>query len=467
MHLILISPPLSVAVFDVLLPAKSDAYPILLPQPPAYTPALFPSAELALRLAAPSTFVTTCEPTTQRNTTGDEASETSEEELQSLVALSSCNYPLINLLTAPSDGALLGRHNISDAVKERLPLLIESGEAGNDRGESSSSQQGRDGKSAPTSPARDTTTLRDSKSHISDDSSVDNNSWERQLPGFDSLGHAKSFDWWKWVSVFAVFFMTGTLARIGVLRLRRWRAQQLPKEKFALHAAPAAREAETMTDDKSTSVPTLGDAIDTTGSTGTLNDTENPPKTSPDASGGKALQMTPIMPRTSESGERNKLPTVSPGQESGDLPQRTFKKRRRKRGKGKGKGKTDEAESEEELDGDQKQRIDSSPERSPKLLKNSLQLEVDAKPLAIQTLGPAIGAETGIIKRKDVLAKLNGLTVSDDVLGKSCQYGIDYMCLIKHPGGLKDMAHKAQSCSKAYFKDALWPSNGLSRIIFP
>jgi hypothetical protein len=464
---LLISPSFSVAVFDVLLPAKSDAYPILLPQPPAYTPALFPSAELALRLAAPSTFVTTCEPTTQRNATEDEASETSEQELQSLVALSSCNYPLINLLTAPSDGALLGRHNISDAVKERLPLLIESGETRNNRGESVSSQQGRDGKSAPTSPARDATTLRDSRSHISDDSSIDNNSLERQLPRVDSLERTKSFDWWKWVSVFAVFFMTGTLARIGVLRLRRWRAQQLPKEKVALHPVLAVRQAEPVTNDKPTSVPTLGEAIDATRPTGILNDTENSQKTSPDASGGKALQMTPITPRTSESAERNKLPTLSPGQESEDLPQRTFKKRRRKRGKGKGKGKLEYADSDEELDGEQKQRMDSSPERSPKLLKNGLQLEVDAKPLAAQTLGAAIGAETGIIKRKDVLAKLDGLTVSDDVLGEFCRYGVDFMLLIVNSRDLQDMARKALSCSKAYFKDVPWLSNGSSPIIFP
>lgn len=412
-------------MFDVLLPAKSDAYPILLPQPPAYTPALFPSAELALRLAAPSTFVTSCEPTNHGNFTKDEASETSEQELQSLVALSSCNYPLINLLTAPSEGKLLGRHNISDAVKERLPLLIESGETRSTPGEVNSSQKGQDGNSVPTSPARDTTTLRGPNSHISDGNSVDNNSLK--LPGLDSLGRAASFDWWKWVSVFAVFFMTGTLARIGILRLRRWKAQQLREEKFTTTAITAVPESKLTTDDRPTVVPALGEKIGVTGSSVLLNGAEDPKNNSPDALGGNALQVTPITPGTSESLGSIKLPAVSPGQESEDLPQRAFKKRRRKRGKGKGKGKSgyEDGESDEEHDIDHKKRSTSSPEHSPKSVKNGLQLEVDARSPVTQPLGAAIATENNIFKRKDAIARMDGLAVSDDVLGKLQQSRVD------------------------------------------
>lgn len=406
----------SVAVFDVLLPAKPEAYPILLPQPPAYTPALFPSAELALQLAAPSTFVTTCEPTNQGNASEGKAPEDSEQELQSLVALSSCNYPLINLLTAPSDGSLLGRHNISDAVKERLPLLIESGESATTPGESSAQQQSRIG--APTSPARDASTLRGPGGQVAGGDTNDNNSLRRQLPGTDAIGLATSFDWWKWVSVFAVFFMTGTLARIGILRLRRWKAQQVRKEKSVPKVLAAIPEAETPIDDKNAIVPALGEVIGASTSSQPHVEVESQQSRSPDA-GGNALDVYPNTPGSLESLGQNKLPTISPGQESEDLPQRTFKKRRRKRGKGKGKGKSgyEDGESDDEVDNEHKQGSNGSPERSPRLLKNGgLQLEVDAKSLKTQTLGLTTGGST--IKRKDTVLKLDGLKVSDDVLGK-------------------------------------------------
>ncbi|GHJ84180.1 hypothetical protein NliqN6_0582 [Naganishia liquefaciens] len=409
---------MGVAVFDVLLPAKSEAYPILLPQPPAYTPALFPSAELALQLAAPSTFVTTCEATSQGNATDEPTTETPEQELQSLVALSSCNYPLINLLTAPSDGSLLGRHNISDAVKERLPLLIESGESQTTSRRSSHNQQTRDG--APTSPARDTPSLRRRSGHPAAVDTNDNNSVEKQLPGTDAIGVTVSFDWWKWVSVFAVFFMTGTLARIGILRFRRWKTQQLRKEQSALKVLAPVSATDTSNDVSKMINSTQGEVIGGSTSSGSNVVSEDLHSITPHA-GENVLDVTPVTPGTSESLKSNKLPTISPDQELEDLPQRTFKKRRRKRGKGKGKGKSgfDDGESDEEVDPDQKQGLNGSPERSPTLTKNGLQLDVDAKSLNTQI--PDVATGDLEVKRKDVIAKLEGLKVSDDVLGYGSQ----------------------------------------------
>lgn len=433
----------------MLLPAKSEAYPILLPQPPAYTPALFPSAELALQLAAPSTFVTTCEPTNQGNSSEEKAPQDSEQELQSLVALSSCNYPLINLLTAPSDGSLLGRHNISDAVKERLPLLIESGESATTSGESSAQQQSHIG--APTSPARDASTLRGSSGQVAGRDTNDNNSLRSQLPGTDTIG-LTTFDWWKWVSVFAVFFMTGTLARIGILRWRRWKAQQLRQEKSVPKVLAAVPEAETSIDGRKAIIPALGGVIGASTSSQPHVEVASQQIRSPDA-GGNVPDVHPITPGSLESLGQNKLPTISPGQESEDLPQRTFKKRRRKRGKGKGKGKLgyEDGESDDEVDNEHRQGSNGSPERSPRLLKNGgLQLEVDAKSLETQTLGLTTGGST--IKRKETVPRLDGLKVSDDVLGKLTLVRTMSWPLIQVLS-MQDTALKGLSCLKEYFRD--------------
>jgi hypothetical protein len=348
-----------VAVFDVLLPAKQNAYPILLPQPPAYAPALFPSAELALRLAAPSTFVTTSDP----------AAATNDTDLSHLVALSSCNYPLINLLTSQaSEGTLLGRHNISDAVNERLPLLIESGEAKEE-----------------TRSAQPTSANPSVSPHALDNVS-------RGISAGDLPQHG-TFDWWKWVSVFAVFFMTGTMVRVGWLRARRWRARRGIKVDFAL---------EMKEKQQGVAVPVLEKAIAVGGSKNA-----EPSATAGGQDTPHVSLSAPVTPASSTI-ENGRLPAMSPGQESEDLPQRTGKKRRRKRGKGKGKGvKPDDEGSEEDDDA-------GGEALSPGQGRNGLLLE------ALVPLEPVAGvvvAEKTVVKRKEAAQKMDGLTVSDDVLG--------------------------------------------------
>lgn len=369
-------------MFDVLLPAKQNAYPILLPQPPAYTPALFPSAELALRLSEPSTFVTSCDPS-------PDAREAEDGDLSNLVALSSCNYPLINLLTSQaSDGTLLGRHNISDAVNERLPLLIESGE-------SAAQEDSNSSRPHPTSPNPSVA----SPHGVPHDSTLDNISARGQVggTGFPAAG---TFDWWKWVSVFAVFFMTGTIVRIGLLRLRRWRARRGIKVNLAPEREEKVQEERR--------VPVLGQAIagdsanlalDAVDGQASLNDTEM-----------SAAPVTPV----SSIVEHNRLPTLSPGQESDDLPARTGKKRRRKRGKGKGKGIKAGGEDGDSDEDDEAVGVEGM-DKSPGVLKNGLQLETA---LPVEPVD-AINREKTAVRRKEAMQKMDGLTVSDDVLGKS------------------------------------------------
>ncbi|KAJ9102214.1 hypothetical protein QFC20_005043 [Naganishia adeliensis] len=340
---------MGVAVFDVLLPAKQNACPILLPQPPAYTLALFPSAELALRLSAPSTFVTSCDPS-------PDASEAEDADLSNLVALSSCNYPLINLLTSQaSDGTLLGRHNISDA-----------------------------------------------------DSTLDNVSARGQQLGGTDFPAAATFDWWKWVSVFAVFFMTGTIVRIGLLRLRRWRARRGIK----VNLAP---EREEKVQEERVAVPVLGPAIAVDDSTEPVPhavDDEQAP-----SNGTATLPAPPVTPASSIA-DQNRLPALSPGQESDDLPARTGKKRRRKRGKGKGRGvKAGDEDGDSDEDDEAAVGGEGAADKSPGALRNGLQLETALPAEPVDT----VNREKTAVRRKETVQKMDGLTVSDDVLGYGSQ----------------------------------------------
>lgn len=377
-------------MFDVLLPAKQNAYPILLPQPPAYTPALFPSAELALRLSAPSTFVTSCDPS-------PDASEAEDADLSNLVALSSCNYPLINLLTSQaSDGTLLGRHNISDAVNERLPLLIESGESTTQEDSNSSRPRAQ-----PTSPNPSSVS---NPHRVPEDSTLDNVSARGQQLGGTDFPAAGTFDWWKWVSVFAVFFMTGTIVRIGLLRLRRWRARRGIK----VNLAP---EREEKVQEERVAVPVLGPAIAVDDSTEPVpHAVEDGQAPSNDTA---TLPAPPVTPASSIA-DQNRLPALSPGQESDDLPARTGKKRRRKRGKGKGRGvKAGDEDGDSDEDDEAAVGGEGAVDKSPGALRNGLQLETALPAEPVDT----VNREKTAVRRKETVQKMDGLTVSDDVLG--------------------------------------------------
>lgn len=370
-------------MFDVLLPAKQHAFPILLPQPPAYPPSLFPSAELALRLAAPSTFVTTSSPTS--------TTTVNDTDLSHLVALSSCNYPLINLLTSQaSEGTLLGRHNISDAVNERLPLLIESGADSSTQDSSRSAQ--------PTSPNPSVSP------HTLDNISSRSISAPGDAP-LPTQGRG-TFDWWKWVSVFAVFFMTGTIVRVGWLRVRRWRARRAIK--VDLGKAVKGEVRGELASAERVVVPVLEKAVTVDGAQTSIPEV----KTDPSVDAATPLLAAPVTPASSKA-EQSRLPAMSPGQESDELPQRTGKKRRRKRGKGKGKGVRAAGEDGGESEEDDEAGGEAM---SPGQGKNGLLLEAL---VPLEPVDGAVVAERTATKRKDAVQKMDGLTVSDDVLGMS------------------------------------------------
>ncbi|KAI5454087.1 bifunctional endoribonuclease/protein kinase ire1 [Naganishia albida] len=376
---------MGVAVFDVLLSAKQHAFPILLPQPPAYPPSLFPSAELALRLAAPSTFVTTSNPTS--------TTTVNDTDLSHLVALSSCNYPLINLLTSQaSEGTLLGRHNISDAVNERLPLLIESGDDSSTQDSSRSAQ--------PTSPNPSVSP------HTFDNISSRSISAPGDAP-LPTQGRG-TFDWWKWVSVFAVFFMTGTIVRVGWLRVRRWRARR--GIKVDLGKAVKGEVRGELASAERVVVPVLEKAVTVDGAQTSIPEV----KTDPSVDAATPLLAAPVTPASSKA-EQSRLPAMSPGQESDELPQRTGKKRRRKRGKGKGKGVRAAGEDGGESEEDDEAGGEAM---SPGQGKNGLLLEAL---VPLEPVDGAVVAERTATKRKDAVQKMDGLTVSDDVLGYGSQ----------------------------------------------
>jgi hypothetical protein len=209
-----------------------------------------------------------------------------------------------------------------------------------------------------------------------------------------------AFDWWKWVSVFAVFFMTGTIVRIGLLRLRRWRARRGIKVNLAPEKEEKGQEERR--------VPVLGQAI--AGDSASL---------APDAVDGQAASNdtatlpAPVTPALTTA-DHNRLPTLSPGQESDDLPARTGKKRRRKRGKGKGKGVKTGGEDGDSDEDDEAVGVEGM-DKSPGVLKNGLQLETT---LPVEPVDAANREKTAV-RRKEAMQKMDGLTVSDDVLGKS------------------------------------------------
>lgn len=406
----------SVAVFDVLLPAKPNAYPILLPQPPAYPPALFPNADLALRLSAPSTFVTSCKPLAQA-TSDEEAGNVDEVDLQDLVALSSNNYPLINLLTTPAtEGSLLGRHNISEAVRERLPLLIESGQPEDTTAEGNTSQPGSD-------PAL---TLRNEKSTASDSitrpverSKGDNTSSERDAYAFGLRRRATGFDWWKWVSVFAVFFMTGTLARVTLKGVRHWRHTKIDNSDLSLRSvAVNGRAKEPLLDSLHMPVPVLADGSQPMAAVGTLASTSRPEDSITIGTEGATPSADPAQATSDSTALKPGSDMPSPGQDSDELP-RTIKRRTRrgKRGKGgkrRGVASIDGAESD---DGQDDADGADALGLSPKEVKIAMPTAIAA------VLPPANGdvAEANVnsvAKRPRSTQKKDGLIVTEDVLGK-------------------------------------------------
>lgn len=107
-----------VSVFDVLLPAGPGSKPILLPQPPAYLPTLFPDSQNNLQLMGlpPSALVHQL-PVAQ--------GEDESIEEQGFFIMSSANHPLVGYAPRAQKGSLLGGHVVQEAVSERLPPLID------------------------------------------------------------------------------------------------------------------------------------------------------------------------------------------------------------------------------------------------------------------------------------------------------------------------------------------------------
>lgn len=397
----------SVAVFDVLLPAKPNAYPILLPQPPAYPPALFPNADLALRLSEPSTFVTSCKPL-------DQSTENSKEpEPEDLVALSSNNYPLINLLTTQaSEGGLLGRHNISEAVRERLPLLIESGQPKDSTSDSNTSERGSD---VPMTPEDDRNAAQDSIARAADRSQGGNMSSDRVTDVLSLRRSARGFDWWKWVSVFAVFFMTGTLARVTLKSVRHWKHTKIDNSDLSLNSVAIGVKAKGPLLEP---MPVLADTSQVMDATETLTRKSLPDDVIATGTDGATPAAAEVPPDSDQHASKAVTNMPSPGQDSDELPRTTRRKTRRgKRGKGgkrRGVASIDGAESDDGQDD-----VDGleGPRSSPKEAKIDMpaELTVISPPLN----GDAIGAKSNVtVKRPRTVQKKDGLIVSEDVLGK-------------------------------------------------
>ncbi|KAJ9120815.1 hypothetical protein QFC22_002749 [Naganishia vaughanmartiniae] len=405
---------MGVAVFDVLLPAKPNAYPILLPQPPAYPPALFPSADLALRLSAPSTFVTSCKLPDQ-STPDDEAGNLVEPDLQDLVALSSTNYPLINLITSQaSEGGLLGRHNISDAVRERLPLLIESGQSKDATAESNTSQRGTD---APLASQEGGNAASDSITRPVERPNRGNMSSERVKDVLGLRQRATGFDWWKWVSVFAVFFMTGTLARVTLKGVRQWKHTKIDAD-LSLRSAPVnVRVKEPLLDNVHPPIPVLATVINTMDVAATLARTSLPV----DGSATSTGVATEVLAQSDQTAPNTVADMPSPGQDSEELPRTTRRKTRRgKRGKGgkrRGAASIDGAESE---DGQDDAEGVEGLRMSPRQVKIDMPTETAAvSPPANGDIADAKSSVTA--KRPRSTQKKDGLIVSEDVLGYGSQ----------------------------------------------
>lgn len=110
---------LAVSVFDVLLPTAPGSQPILLPQPPAQIPNLFPSTEAQLEVASlpPSTYLA---PANMVDTSWNQSSLA-----EGVFAMSSENYPLVNFAPRAKKNDLVGSHVIVEAIKERMPYLLD------------------------------------------------------------------------------------------------------------------------------------------------------------------------------------------------------------------------------------------------------------------------------------------------------------------------------------------------------
>lgn len=140
-------------MYDVLLPTVLGAQPILLPQPPAYVPTLFAQEHLNVQLLSmpPATYITAL-PAPHRAVTeaGADASGAADDadaiggpapflegeaarnlSAVDVFAMSSDHCPLLVLAPRHKPDELLGGHVVQDAVRERIPYLLDQG---NDRG---------------------------------------------------------------------------------------------------------------------------------------------------------------------------------------------------------------------------------------------------------------------------------------------------------------------------------------------
>ena len=120
----------AVSVFDVLRPEAPGSKPILLPQSPPYLPTLMlePQQNLQLMSLSPSAFVHEI-PVGAETPNGN-----IDNDLQSqgFFIMSSSNHPFVGYAPRAQDGALLGGHEIQEAVSERLPPLIDPAPEPND-----------------------------------------------------------------------------------------------------------------------------------------------------------------------------------------------------------------------------------------------------------------------------------------------------------------------------------------------
>lgn len=125
---------LAVSVFDVLLPTAHGSQPILLPQPPAHVPALFPSSQHNLELSSlpPATYLAPANMVDTTNLGWTPSLDVQQPPTppphtlaEGVFAMSSQNYPLINFAPRARKNDLVGTHIVVDAVKERLPYLLD------------------------------------------------------------------------------------------------------------------------------------------------------------------------------------------------------------------------------------------------------------------------------------------------------------------------------------------------------
>lgn len=125
---------LAVSVFDVLLPTAHGSQPILLPQPPAHVPALFPTSQHNLELSTlpPATYLAPANMVDTTNLGWTPSLDVHQPPTppphtlaEGVFAMSSQNYPLINFAPRARKDDLVGTHIVVDAVKERLPYLLD------------------------------------------------------------------------------------------------------------------------------------------------------------------------------------------------------------------------------------------------------------------------------------------------------------------------------------------------------